>query len=52
MKTYVLMVIKPDPAQRVDPEPGRFSGWIGSGLIKDRLKQQPGKTRSTWRVDP
>jgi len=32
-------VIKPGPA-------GRPGGWTGSGLIKDRLWQQPGQTRA------
>jgi len=45
--------LKPDlllnPARRVDPGPG---GWTGSGLIKDRLWQQPGQTRATRRVNP
>ena len=43
---YILnsTVIKPGPARRVDPGPG---GWTGSGLIKDRLWQQPGQTRAT-----
>jgi len=44
-------VIKPDPARRVDPA-GQPGGWTGPGLIKDRLWQQPGQTRATWRVDP
>ena len=42
------IVIKPGLARRVDPGPG---GWTGLGLLKDRLVQQPGKTRSTWWVD-
>jgi hypothetical protein len=37
-----------NPARRVDPGPG---GWIGPGLLKDRLGQQPGQTRATRRVD-
>jgi hypothetical protein len=45
-------VIKPGPARRVDPGPGQPGGWTGSGLLKDRPVQQPGKTRSTRRVDP
>jgi hypothetical protein len=45
-------IIKPGPAQRIDPEPGRPGGWTGPGLIKDRLWQQPGQTRATRRVDP
>ena len=40
-------VIKPGPARRVDPGPGRPGGWTGPGLIKDRLWQQPGQTRAT-----
>jgi hypothetical protein len=44
-------VIKPGPAWRVDPGPGRPGGWTGPGLIKDRLWQQPGQTRATRRVD-
>jgi hypothetical protein len=46
------IVIKPGPARRVDPGPGRPGGWTGPGLIKDRLWQQPGQTRATRRVDP
>jgi hypothetical protein len=46
------IVIKPGPARRVDPGPGRPGGWTGSGLIKDRLWQQPGQTRVTRRVNP
>jgi len=34
------------------PGPGQLDGWTGSGLIKDRPGQQPGKTRSTRRVNP
>ena len=44
-------VIKPGPALRVDPGPGRLGGWTGPGLIKDRLWQQPGQTRATRLVD-
>jgi len=42
--------IKPGPARRVDLGPGRPSrpgGWTGSGSLKDRQVQRPGKTRST-----
>ena len=45
-------VIKPGPARRVDPGPGRPGGWTGLGLTKDRLWQQPGQTRVTRWVDP
>jgi len=41
-------VIKPGPDQHVDPGSG---SWTGSGLLKDRQVQRPGKTRST-RHDP
>jgi hypothetical protein len=41
----LITVIKPGPAWRVEPRPGRPGGWTGSGLLKDRLMQQPGKTR-------
>ena len=37
------IVIKPGPARRVDPGPGRPGGWTGPGFIKDRLWQQPGR---------
>jgi len=47
-----FIVIKPGPARRVDPGPGRPGGWTGSGLSKDRPVQRPGKTRSTRRVNP
>jgi len=45
--TLFVIVIKPGPARRVNPGPGRPGGWVGPGLIKDRLWQQPGKTRAT-----
>jgi hypothetical protein len=45
-------VIKPGPAWQVEPGPSWPGGWTGSGLLKDRLMQQPGKTRSTRRVNP
>jgi hypothetical protein len=45
-------LIKPGPAQWVDPEPDRPGGWTGPGLIKDRLWQQPDQTRATRQVDP
>ena len=48
----LTIVIKPGPARRVDPGPHRPSGWTGSGLLKYRHVQQPGKTRATRRVDP
>jgi hypothetical protein len=47
--SFQISVIKPGPDRRVDPKPG---GWTGSGLLKDLLMQQPGKTRSTRLVDP
>jgi hypothetical protein len=31
---------------------GRPDGWIGPCLIKDQPGQQPGKTRSTRRINP
>jgi len=46
------IVIKLGLARRVDSGPGRPSGWTSSGLLKDRQVQQPGKTRTTRRVDP
>jgi hypothetical protein len=45
-------IIKPGPARRVEPGPSRPGGWTGSGLLKDRLMQQSGKTRSTRQVNP
>jgi hypothetical protein len=42
------IVIKPGPAQRVDPGPGQLDGWTGLGKPKYRGKQKPGKTRLTW----
>ena len=45
--TLFLIVIKPGPARRVNPGPGRPGGWAGPGLIKDWLWQQPGQTRAT-----
>ena len=44
-------VIKPGPARRVDPGPGRPGGWTGPGLTKDQQWQQPGQTRAT-RANP
>jgi hypothetical protein len=52
LQIVISIVIKPGPARRVDPGPGRPGGWTGPGLIKDRLLQQPGQTRATRRVDP
>jgi hypothetical protein len=50
--TSSTTVIKPGPARRVDPGPGRPGGWTGPGLTKDWLWQQPGQTRATRWVDP
>jgi hypothetical protein len=47
MNSVMCTVIKPDSARRVDPGSGRSGGWTGPDLIKDRLWQQPGQTRST-----
>jgi len=52
VQLVAIIVIKPGPARRVDPGPGRPGGWTGPGLIKDRLLQQPGQTRVTRQVDP
>ena len=44
--TLFLTVIKPGPARRVNPGPGRPDGWAGPGPIKDQLWQQLGQTRT------
>jgi hypothetical protein len=44
--SVLFIVIKPGPARRVDLGPGKPGGWTGPGLIKDRLGQQPGRTRA------
>jgi len=40
-----LIVIKPGPARRVDPGPGRPGAWTGPGNTKDRCKEKTGQTR-------
>ena len=44
MQSLLTTIIKPGPARAGQPD-----GWTGSGLLKDRLGQQPGKTQQ---VDP
>jgi hypothetical protein len=43
-----LLVLQP---LLLNSAPGRPGSWTGSGLIKDRLKQQPSQTRATRWVD-
>ena len=45
-------VLKPGPARRVDPGPGRPGLGTGPGEGKNPLGNWPGETRSTRRVDP
>jgi hypothetical protein len=45
-------VLKPGPAWRVDPGPGRPGPGTGTGEDKNPLGSWPGGTRSTRRVDP
>jgi len=44
-------VLKPGPARRVDPGPGRPGPGTGPGLSKNPRGSWPGETRST-RVNP
>jgi len=44
-------VLKPGPAWRVDPGPGRPGPGTGPGGGKNPLGNWPGETRSTRRVD-
>ena len=44
MQSLLTTIIKPGPARAGQPD-----GWTGSGLLKDRLGQQSGKTQQ---VDP
>ena len=44
MQSLLTTIIKPGPARA-----GQLDGWTSSGLLKDRLVQQPGKTQQ---VDP
>jgi hypothetical protein len=44
MQSLLTTIIKPGPARASQPD-----GWTSSGLLKDRLVQQPGKTQQ---VDP
>jgi len=50
--TVLLSVLKPGPARRVDPGPGRPGPGTGPGGGKNPLGSWPGETRSTRRVDP
>ena len=45
------IVLKPGPARRVDPGPGRPGPRTGPGLSKNPLGSWPGETRAT-RVNP
>ena len=47
----ITIVLKPGPARRVDPGPGRSRPGTGPGLSKNPSGSQPGETRST-RVNP
>ena len=46
------LVLKPGPARRIDPGPGRSGLGTGLGLSKNPSESWPGKTLSTMRVDP
>jgi len=41
----VTSVIKPGPAWRVDPGPGRPGAWTGLGSKKDQCKEKTSQTR-------
>jgi hypothetical protein len=45
-------VLKPGPARRVDPGPGRPGPGTGPGRGKNPLGNWPGETRSTRWADP
>ena len=45
------IVLKPGPARRVDPGPGRPGPGTGPGLSKNPPGSWPGETRSTRRVN-
>jgi hypothetical protein len=55
LKTYFygvfIIVLKPGPARRVDPGPGRPGPGTGPGLSKNPPGSGLGETRST-RVNP
>ena len=44
---YKTTVLKPGPAPRVDPGPGRPGPGTGPGVGKNLLGRWPSKTRST-----
>ena len=49
---HIISVLKPGPARRVDPGPGRPGHGTGPGGGKNPLGSWPGETRSTRRVNP
>jgi len=51
-KGLLTSVLRPGPAQRVNPGPGRPGPVAGPGLSKKQAGNWPGQTRSTRRVDP
>jgi hypothetical protein len=47
----LIIVLKPGPARRVDPGPGRPGHETGPGLSNNPPGSWPGETRLTW-VNP
>jgi hypothetical protein len=52
LSRHTSIVLKPGPARRVNPGPGRPGPRAGPGLSKKQLGIWPGETRLTRRVDP
>ena len=50
--SHLPSVLRPGPARRVDPGPGRPGSVAGPGPSKKQAGNWPGQTRSTQRVDP
>ena len=50
--SHLPSVLRPGPARRVDPGPGRPGSVAGPGPSKKQAGNWPGQTRSTRRVDP
>ena len=50
--SHLPSVLRPGPARRVGPGPGRPGSVAGPGPSKKQAGNWPGQTRSTRRVDP